>query len=40
MKPLLGMDLEPFRRRVERWMEEGYSSLDIAAALLKLTESP
>jgi ATP-dependent RNA helicase DeaD len=40
VKPLLGTDLEMSRRRIERWMEEGYSSLDIAAALLKLAESP
>ncbi|MDD1668013.1 MAG: DEAD/DEAH box helicase [Methanomicrobiales archaeon] len=40
VKPHLGRELDPFRRRVERWMEEGYSSLDIAAALLKLAESP
>jgi len=40
VKPLLGSDLAPSRRRIERWMEAGYSSLDIAAALLKLAESP
>jgi ATP-dependent RNA helicase DeaD len=40
VKPLLATDLDPSRKRVERWMEQGYSSLDIAAALLKLTESP
>ena len=40
VKPLLGEDLDPFRKRVERWMEEGYTSLDVAAALLKLAERP
>ncbi|HMK15789.1 MAG TPA: hypothetical protein VK450_02585, partial [Methanomicrobiales archaeon] len=38
VKPLLGGDLGASRRRVERWMEEGYSSLDLAAALLELAE--
>ncbi len=33
-------DLDPFRRRIEEWMEGGHSSLDIAAALLKLADSP
>ena len=28
-------NLDPFRRRVEQWMENGHSSLDIAAALLE-----
>ncbi|HXW99085.1 MAG TPA: DEAD/DEAH box helicase [Methanomicrobiales archaeon] len=36
----LGGDLGPFRNRIERWMEQGHSSLDIAAALLKLLDSP
>jgi len=38
--PLPGEDLDPFRKRIERWMGEGYSSLDLAAALLRLAESP
>jgi ATP-dependent RNA helicase DeaD len=40
VKPILGTDLEDSRRRIERWMEAGYSSLDIAAALMRLVESP
>jgi ATP-dependent RNA helicase DeaD len=39
VKPLLGTDLDPFRRRIEGWMEQGYSSVDVAAALMKLAES-
>jgi len=39
VKPLLKEDLNPFRKRIERWIEEGHNSLDIAAALLKLVES-
>ncbi|HVN65751.1 MAG TPA: DEAD/DEAH box helicase [Methanomicrobiales archaeon] len=39
VKPLLAGDLDLPRRRIEGWMEEGYSSLDIAASLLKLVES-
>ena len=35
----LGGDLGPFRNRIERWMERGHTSLDIAAALLKIVES-
>ena len=40
VRSLFGEDLDPFRRRIERWMEQGHSSLDIAAALLKLADSP
>jgi ATP-dependent RNA helicase DeaD len=40
LRPLLGGDLDPFRKRIERWMEKGHSSIDLAAALLKLAESP
>jgi hypothetical protein len=40
VKPLFGEDLDPYRRRIEQWMEEGRSSLDIAAALLKLAGPP
>jgi ATP-dependent RNA helicase DeaD len=40
VRSLFGEDLDPFRRRVEQWMENGHSSLDIAAALLKLADSP
>jgi ATP-dependent RNA helicase DeaD len=40
VRSLFGEDLDPFRRRIEQWMEEGHNSLDIAAALLKLSESP
>jgi ATP-dependent RNA helicase DeaD len=39
VRSLFGEDLDPFRRRIEQWMEEGHSSLDIAAALLAVTES-
>jgi len=39
VRPLLKGDLDPFRKRIEQWTEEGYSSLDIAAALLRLAES-
>jgi ATP-dependent RNA helicase DeaD len=38
VKPLLSTDLAPSRRRIEQWMKEGYSPLDIAAALLSLAE--
>ncbi|MGA2935024.1 MAG: DEAD/DEAH box helicase [Methanomicrobiales archaeon] len=32
-------DLGPYRSRIQRWIEEGHTSLDIAAALLAVTES-
>jgi ATP-dependent RNA helicase DeaD len=40
VRSLFGEELDPFRRRIEQWMEEGHSSLDIAAALLKLADPP
>jgi ATP-dependent RNA helicase DeaD len=38
VKPILSTDLALSRRRIEQWMKEGYSPLDIAAALLSLAE--
>jgi len=32
-------NLGPYRSRIQRWIEEGHTSLDIAAALLAVTES-
>ena len=32
-------NLGPYKSRIQRWIEEGHTSLDIAAALLAITES-
>jgi hypothetical protein len=39
LTPLFGEDLGPYRRRIEGWVEQGHSTLEIAAVLLKLADS-